>query len=804
MFTLTTASRANSFNHHHHIFLNNKTNRFSFTVSASKDDSKLNSSWEQMELKFGRLLGEDPKLTLAKIAGRRANPDVSYLEIEKQFRKKKFHFDDEIVEEFQRRPKHDSLNLTRPVPKKGTKFEEDVDAYESQNNKPRLSSQGHMDGRNKTTSIPNVILRKPSAAFPEDDIEVKKPLMFKLKPNLTLRMNQDDTKENFSDIILLKKPEPTQLVTESESDSDKLVSGDPVASSPSSTDTFNQSPGTSNNSFLQGPGTNDELIVGVQPLQKRGLESTVNQPSVLEAELQRKPPRFDQSSTDEIKSLKEKETRSNNAYAKVEIAAEVGLQSKPPRSEHSATVEHQPLREKVASFSNGSTETENPAEVKLQNRPPRLDQSSNDESQPRKETAASASNGHAENEASTEVGLQNKPPRPRLNESTTDESKPIKENTADLSSAYDQAEKFVSAVPVQERENNDWLKAEYACNSGGREEVELVSCSSRGFVVSFGSLIGFLPYRNLITKWKFLAFESWLRKKGLDPSMYRKNLGIVGYESRDKNLPKDTNPSRTVIVGKLSPAMKLEELLAVYDEEKMKFLSSFIGLRTKVHVEFADRNSRKLIFSVKPKEKEEIAQKKRSLMAKLNVGDVVTCCIKKITYFGIFVEVEGVPALIHQSEVSWDATMDPFSFFKLGQIVEAKVHQLDFTLHRIMLSLKEITHDPMVESLKSVIGESDDLDGSLEAADANIEWPDVESLIKELAAIEGVQSVSKGRFLLSPGLAPTFQVYMASMVQNQYKLLARSENKVQEVIVRSSLDKEEMKAAILTCTNRVE
>lgn len=38
------------------------------------------------------------------------------------------------------------------------------------------------------------------------------------------------------------------------------------------------------------------------------------------------------------------------------------------------------------------------------------------------------------------------------------------------------------------------------------------------------------------------------------------------------------------------------------------------------------------------------------------------------------------------------------------------------------------------------------------------QWSEVESLIKELQKIEGVQSVSKGRFFRSPGLAPTFQV----------------------------------------------
>lgn len=38
------------------------------------------------------------------------------------------------------------------------------------------------------------------------------------------------------------------------------------------------------------------------------------------------------------------------------------------------------------------------------------------------------------------------------------------------------------------------------------------------------------------------------------------------------------------------------------------------------------------------------------------------------------------------------------------------------------------------------------------------QWPDVEALIKELQQMQGINSVSKGRFFVSPGLAPTFQV----------------------------------------------
>ena len=99
--------------------------------------------------------------------------------------------------------------------------------------------------------------------------------------------------------------------------------------------------------------------------------------------------------------------------------------------------------------------------------------------------------------------------------------------------------------------------------------------------VSFGSLIGFLPYRNMAAKWKFLAFESWLRQKGLDPSAYKQNLGVIGSSdimsknsSLDSNLDSENNQQ---FEGNLSPDMKLEDLLRIYDQEKLKFLSSFVS-----------------------------------------------------------------------------------------------------------------------------------------------------------------------------------------------------------------------------------
>ncbi|KAI0509990.1 hypothetical protein KFK09_010590 [Dendrobium nobile] len=701
----------------------------SFLVLAARDNPELDR-WEQMELKFGRLLGEDPKLTLAKIMARKDNPHVSYLDVEKSFRKDKGKLDDlmdmptdvlvakdlssQQSHKAQNLQRQSKLNLSRPVMNKVTKS--------SMLEEKPIFVEGHekqLPGNvNKKTSTSNISLRKPSV-YHDDDFE-ENSSKFTIKPNLYFKMRSSPPQSS-GDVTLLKKPEVVQVpsITFEESitcdnsvdmsstrleimDTEDTIDGcDRSANYDIKAVRDNESEGTADDNcdFSQKSSELDvDLLIGLQLPMQKGVQQNDAQ--------------F--SST----SLHENSIRHKN-----NISMNSALLEKPDRQEYSD-------REGLYTAGLGAT------------------------------------------------------------------------NDNTYSSSADVV-KFQSA-DEEGSQDHDWKRAERMLKLGERAEVELISCSSRGFVASFGSLIGFLPYRNLGTKWKFLAFESWLRKKGLDPLLYRKNLSIVGnYVDQSENPALDS--SQILEKDKmLSSDMKFEELLKTYEQEKTKYLSSFVGQRLRVSVIHADRSSRRLIFSGRPKENEELVEKKRKLMAKLNVGDIVKCCVKKITYFGIFVEVEGVSALIHQSEISWDMTLDPSAFFKIGQVVEAKVHQLDFAFERITLSLKDVTPDPLIESLESVIGGGTSLGKNLESAQADVEWADVDSLIKELQRIDGVDDVTKGRFFMSPGLAPTFQVYMASMFDNQYKLLARYENKVQEIIVQASLTKEQLKEAILTCTNGVQ
>lgn len=145
--------------------------------------------------------------------GRKLNPDLSYLEIEKLMERKKGKALDEDIEEVpfdvsdekKTTKSTRGLNLVRPVPKKGTKFEANDKSVEpeAKNSMPPVKKPT----QKSRSSVPDVILRKPSSYY-VDDGENGKYSMLRMKPNLSLKMGKETQKDRFSDITLLKKPEP--------------------------------------------------------------------------------------------------------------------------------------------------------------------------------------------------------------------------------------------------------------------------------------------------------------------------------------------------------------------------------------------------------------------------------------------------------------------------------------------------------------------------------------------------------------------------------------------------------------------
>ncbi|GBC76025.1 30S ribosomal protein S1 [bacterium HR07] len=83
-------------------------------------------------------------------------------------------------------------------------------------------------------------------------------------------------------------------------------------------------------------------------------------------------------------------------------------------------------------------------------------------------------------------------------------------------------------------------------------------------------------------------------------------------------------------------------------------------------------------------------------------GSIVHGRVTKLADFGAFVHLEdGVEALLHISEMSWDKVNKPSDVVTEGQEITAKVIKSDASKRKIRLSLKELQEDPWHKFLES-------------------------------------------------------------------------------------------------------
>ncbi len=86
-----------------------------------------------------------------------------------------------------------------------------------------------------------------------------------------------------------------------------------------------------------------------------------------------------------------------------------------------------------------------------------------------------------------------------------------------------------------------------------------------------------------------------------------------------------------------------------------------------------------------------------SFSKKYPPGTVIEGEIRNITEFGLFVGLDGdVDGMVHLSDLSWEkAGEDAIKDYQKGQVVKAKVLDVDTEKERISLGIKELTADPM-------------------------------------------------------------------------------------------------------------
>ena len=86
------------------------------------------------------------------------------------------------------------------------------------------------------------------------------------------------------------------------------------------------------------------------------------------------------------------------------------------------------------------------------------------------------------------------------------------------------------------------------------------------------------------------------------------------------------------------------------------------------------------------------------------IGSVVEGEIRNITEFGLFVGLSvDLDGMVHMSDLSWDEPGElAMAKFEKGQVVQAKVLDVDVEKERISLGVKQLKDDPAASVLDSV------------------------------------------------------------------------------------------------------
>lgn len=128
-----------------------------------------------------------------------------------------------------------------------------------------------------------------------------------------------------------------------------------------------------------------------------------------------------------------------------------------------------------------------------------------------------------------------------------------------------------------------------------------------------------------------------------------------------------------------------------------KDANAVVGKSFKVKVIKIDKDEQSIIVSRKKLLDEDRKRKREAISAVAENTDVIEGVVKKITTYGMFVDVGGVDGLVHYSEISYKGPVNPGSIYKEGDKVLVKVIKYDNEKKHLSLSIKAATPDPWEE-----------------------------------------------------------------------------------------------------------
>ena len=129
----------------------------------------------------------------------------------------------------------------------------------------------------------------------------------------------------------------------------------------------------------------------------------------------------------------------------------------------------------------------------------------------------------------------------------------------------------------------------------------------------------------------------------------------------------------------------------------VKDLNTLVGKSLKVKIIKIDNDTESIIVSRKKFLDDDRKKRKEIVQELIDRDEVVEGTIKKITTYGMFVDVGGIDGLVHYSEISYKGPVNPGTIYKEGETIQVKAIKYDKDKRHLSLSIKAAMPDPWDE-----------------------------------------------------------------------------------------------------------
>jgi len=123
-------------------------------------------------------------------------------------------------------------------------------------------------------------------------------------------------------------------------------------------------------------------------------------------------------------------------------------------------------------------------------------------------------------------------------------------------------------------------------------------------------------------------------------------------------------------------------------------MHKLIGQEIRCRVARVDAAKKSVVLDRRSVLEAEQKAAEEAALERLHEHDVVSGTVKSVATYGAFIDLGGIDALLHVSDMSWSRINDPSTLTALGDVLDVKILKIDPVKRRVSVGLKQLTPDP--------------------------------------------------------------------------------------------------------------